>query len=213
MKKIFTLLVLAMAATMAWATDVTFDFENNYQALFPGITGLSSASSTAGDFTETQTATVDYISITITPSTSTTPNRLWNGAGRLRLYGGTLTVSAPQGVKLTKIVFTVSQWNAKNTVSTGKAVMDSGSQRTWTPTEETNQMVLNVNGGTRIKTMVVTYEGQPNTAVNGIEADQQPQAVRYIDPAGRQSAQPFTGVNIVVTTLPDGTQRVTKALH
>lgn len=212
MKRFLSLFAMLMMVSMSWATDVTFDFDNDYATLFPKIKGLSSSSSHDGDFTETQTATVGNISVIVTPSNTSSANCLWNKTGRLQLHGGTLTVSAPTGVKITNIAFTVGQWNANTSVSSGK-VTGTGSARTWTASQDVNEVVFTIKGSTKLKKMVVTFEGEPQT--DGIEATKsaQTESVRYIDTMGHQSVKPFKGLNIVVTTLSDGSRQITKIIR
>lgn len=42
-------LVLAFVASVTFAQEVTFDFDNDYQTLFPELTGTSSLDSNDGD--------------------------------------------------------------------------------------------------------------------------------------------------------------------
>lgn len=60
-----------------------------------------------GDITENKTFSTDDFSVTISTSTTNTPNRFWlvNGGSQLRIYGGTVTVEAAAGKTLNKIVF------------------------------------------------------------------------------------------------------------
>lgn len=60
-----------------------------------------------GDITEDKVLTADEFTVTISPSTTSTPNRFWsvNGGSQLRIYGGTITVEAVAGKTLNKIVF------------------------------------------------------------------------------------------------------------
>ena len=51
------------------------------------------------------------------------------------------------------------------------------------------------------------------TGVEGIDAQKTVKNVRYYNVAGMQSDSPFQGVNIVVTTYDDGTQRTTKVVR
>ncbi len=50
------------------------------------------------------------------------------------------------------------------------------------------------------------------TGIDDIIAAGDVQSVRYINAAGQMSSEPFAGLNIVVTTLTDGTVRVAKVL-
>ncbi len=51
------------------------------------------------------------------------------------------------------------------------------------------------------------------TGVEGVAANKQVVGVKYINAAGMQSNNPFEGVNIVVTTYDDGSQKVTKVIR
>lgn len=51
------------------------------------------------------------------------------------------------------------------------------------------------------------------TSVNDVEVSRHVKAVRYVNPAGQQSNRPFDGVNIVITTYDDGTQKTTKVVR
>ena len=51
------------------------------------------------------------------------------------------------------------------------------------------------------------------TGVEGIDAQKTVKNVHYYNVAGMQSDSPFQGVNIVVTTYDDGTQRTTKVVR
>ena len=74
--------LLAFVGLTASAQGVTFDFDNDYATLFPGM-GLSDGNgSDAGDFYKDVTSTaIDGFTITVSPNdpdVSTTPNRLWS---------------------------------------------------------------------------------------------------------------------------------------
>lgn len=73
----------------------------------PVSSGSGATAVTDGDITEDKTFTADDFSVTISPSTTSTPNRFWssNGGSQLRVYGGTITVEAVAGKTLNKIVF------------------------------------------------------------------------------------------------------------
>lgn len=82
-----------------------------------------------GDITEDKTFTADDFTVTISPSTTSTPNRFWtvNGGSQLRVYGGTLTVKAAAGKTLTKIAFSAgSTWG---TMTANVGTLDG---KTWT---------------------------------------------------------------------------------
>ena len=69
----------------------------------------------------------------------------------------------------------------------------------------------NANAGT----MEVIVSWDPSeivTAIDDVQTDAAPVSVRYLNAAGMSANEPWQGVNIVVTTLSDGSQTVTKVL-
>ena len=103
MKKIFTLLFVAMMGLSSWAEEVTFDFDNNYQELFPTL-GVSSNESHDGDILNDTTTILNGVSLTVSAALEgKTPNRIWGSSPRLRMYSGTLTVTAPEGKTITSL--------------------------------------------------------------------------------------------------------------
>ena len=138
----------------AETSTAMFNFNDDYATLFPGLPGLSSSESNAGDITEDLTATVEGISVTISPKTSgNNNNRIWYANPKLRVYSGTITVAAPEGYNLTGIDFTNHASNFSLTPSEGE-MGGSGGARTWTG--ETATLVLTVGGNTQIGKMNVT---------------------------------------------------------
>ena len=96
MKKVFTLLFVAMMSLCGWAEEVTFDFDNNYQQLFPTLPGVSATNSNDGDFLNDTTTVLNGVSLTVSAALEgKTANRIWSGSPRLRMYSGTLTITAP----------------------------------------------------------------------------------------------------------------------
>ena len=96
--------VLAFICNVSFA-QTKFDFDNDYAKLFPSLKGVSSSNSSAGDFTEATSCTVDGIKVTISAkaTSANNPNRIWSSSPRLRMYTGTLTVEAPQGKTISDI--------------------------------------------------------------------------------------------------------------
>ena len=160
MKK--TLLVLAsLFMTMgSFADEVTFDFVNNGLTMFPGITVGStqdgndqSTLTHDGDITENKTATIDGVTLTVTPSgNDKAANRIWtvksSGATSLRYYGGTMTFTAPKNIK--SIEFTDdNKWTAP-TPSTG-----AFTTKTWTGDATT--VTFTFTAQCRFKSIKVSY--------------------------------------------------------
>lgn len=144
-------LVLALVASVGFA-QTTFDFDNDYKTLFPGLPGVSSMESNEGDFNEATTCTVDGIAVTISAKEEGNPNanRIWTSSARLRMYSGTLTVQAPEGKQISKIEIAQKKWNANNKVDNG--TLDA--KGNWT--DSANKVVYSIAGNTQIKTMTVT---------------------------------------------------------
>ena len=91
----FMLLFMTAMVSTTFAPKVTFDFDADANALF-GIEGKSTNESNAGNFTEAKTATIDGVSVTVSAGLEgKTPNRIWDGSPALRLYSGSMTISAP----------------------------------------------------------------------------------------------------------------------
>ena len=62
------------------------------------------------------------------------------------------------------------------------------------------------------KVRIVFVKDTP-TGVSDIDSGRRVVSRRYVNPAGMVSDTPFDGVNIVVTTLDDGTTRTTKVVR
>lgn len=154
MKKIFTLLVVMMMGICGWAQEVTFDFDNDYQALFPTLAGVSSNDSHDGDFTEATTTTVDGVSVTVSAAVegNKNANRIWEKSPRLRMYSGTLTITAPEGKNVTNLAITQGKWAANNSANEGTL-----SSTSWEG--NTHELVITIAGNTQFKSIVVTVAG------------------------------------------------------
>lgn len=198
--------LLAMVSNMGFAADkeVTIDIFHDGVKLF-GLNGTSTGSSNDGDFTEAKTATVDGVSFTVSKSTTTTPNRLWdyyemeNDANvygsQLRIYGGTLKFES-KGSKIKKIVF-VQPSNTKQQKWSDMTV-DNGTldKQTYTNTEGTDAVTFTLDGKSkqcRINSVVVTVDASA-TGISSVETKQMP-AVRY-NLAGQKVGTDYKGVVI-----------------
>ena len=132
-----------------------FDFDNDYAKLFPSLKGVSSSNSSAGDFTEATSCTVDGIKVTISAkaTSANNPNRIWSSSPRLRMYTGTLTVEAPQGKTISDITIENGKWNANNKADNG-TLTNKGA---WTG--DANKVVVTIAGNTQIKSISVLLKG------------------------------------------------------
>ena len=117
MKKLLLSIMALMLSAAMFAEDVTFNFDNDYETLFPDLAGVSASGSTDGDITETVTLTSGDITMTINPAESGTATRIWNSSPRLRIYSGTFTI-ASSGAPITYIKFETGT-NFNVTTATG----------------------------------------------------------------------------------------------
>ena len=152
------------------STDgITFDFDADANTLF-GIEGSSSGSGSSyvadGEFNEDKTATVDGVSVTVTASETdaSSRNRIWASAPKLRLYNGSLTVTAPADQNISKISFEGLSWNSSKkvmnfnaTASVGDLVVSTeSSDKTATWTGSASSIEFTIGSNTQIGKMVVT---------------------------------------------------------
>ena len=202
MRRIFTKLLLCLAlvawAGTAWADTETFDISNNYATLFPTITGLSTSSSSAGDITaDVTSAAQNGFTLTVSAKTSgSNPNRLWDSAkGRLRMYSGTLSVNAPEGVTISKVTYTVNNSKFSATAATG--TLDG---TVWTGSAQ--QVALTITGNSQFNSITVEYTGGASTVTAAPVFT--PKAGTYYAPISVSIASTSTGASIYYTT--DGTE-------
>ncbi|VTY05559.1 Uncharacterised protein [Prevotella melaninogenica] len=94
-----------------------------------GLAGLSSQTSTDGDFTEDKSVTSGDVKLTVSISGVKTANRMWKGS--LRMYGGTLTVESAND-NIVKVVYAVffDNWDESNNVDNQKLEMTSEKEGT-----------------------------------------------------------------------------------
>lgn len=146
-------LVLAFVASVTFAQEVTFDFDNDYKTLFPELTGTSSSTSHDGDITKTMTCTTNGISVAVSAKTpgSSTDNRIWSSSPRLRMYSGTLTIQAPADKKIASIDIN-GKWNDKNNADVG-----TNNNGSWTG--DANKVVYTIAANTQIKSIKVMLAG------------------------------------------------------
>lgn len=137
-------------------SDAMFNFNDNYSTLFPTLKGVSSTDSTDGDITEALTTKVNDVKLTISAKeeNNSTANRIWTTAPRLRMYSGSLTISAPSASKIKAITFTGHNTNFDITPSVGTL-----NEKVWEGEAET--VVFTVNKNTQIGTIEVAYETTP----------------------------------------------------
>lgn len=161
------LLFFTMLFGLSYGQRTTFDFDANggqgATELF-GISERSSRESQAGDITTPVSATVGDITITVSPSAGSTPNRLWKTSYCvLRMYGGDMKISS-KGKNITKIVFSLNsrassaKWSA--TVDNGTLtdfIEGTSTEVTWTG--DAKDIVLTVTKNTQFSKITVYTNG------------------------------------------------------
>lgn len=178
------------------AQEVTIDFNENYETLFPGMGTSNGSGATDGDFTSDFTTTaVEGITFTVSASASEAQNknRIWASNPRLRMYDGTLTIKSEKA--FSKIVFTLSTNNAliakDNKPSSGtltEPTQKSNSTVTWTG-EETTELVITIAGNSQFSKAVVTLGSGTTVTVPTPEIT---------------GTTPFTESTLVSISVPDG---------
>lgn len=158
--RISLLVTLCMFFGMSYAqTKFNFDDDADCYKMF-GLKGMSDQNSKDGDFTETKTSTaVNGITLTVTNSTASTPNRIWKKTPHLRIYGGILTITSADA-NITKVEFELSKyassakWNADvNTGTLTEFVTKKSTSVTWTGSEKSVE--LTVKNNTQIRNILV----------------------------------------------------------
>ncbi|MBR5440581.1 MAG: hypothetical protein IKV37_03375, partial [Prevotella sp.] len=176
----FSLLSMLMMLCGSVFGQTTFDFDANANELF-GIPGSSSGSNDSyvadGEFNETKTATINGISVTVSASDAeaTTRNRIWATSPKLRLYNGTLTITAPSGKSITNLSFAGLSWNSSKkamnfnaTVEVGTLTVSSEQSNKTAQWEGTsNSVVLTIGSNTQIGKLTVTLDGEGSGGEGG----------------------------------------------
>lgn len=204
MRKFLRFSLICLLTTICgtiFADEVTIDFNENYETLFPGM-GTSSGSDdnyvSDGDFNSDFTTTaVSGITFTIKASASDakTKNRLWASNPRLRMYDGTLTIKSENA--FSKIVFTLStnkgliaKDNKPSSGTLTEPTKQNNATVTWTG-EETKELVITIAGNTQFSKAVVTLGAGGGSTVT----------VKTPEISG---TTPFIASTEVTISVPDG---------
>jgi hypothetical protein len=139
-------------------TEITFDF-NTYDH------AVSSSESNDGDITENEEFTESGAVMTVTPNEEGTANRFWGTANgpQLRMYGGTMTIVAPEGKAIVKAVFNNGKWNAGNQFNGFAA--EKGQ---WEG--NSTDLILAVAGNTQINKVILTIDDKNEGTTTGISS-------------------------------------------
>lgn len=137
-----------------------------YSTEFPGFNFnkmdvATSNTSSDGDITEDLTLYSSKGTLTITPSGAQTNNRFWSTANgpQLRVYGGTLTFTAPYGAFITGLEFNYAKWNDGNDFNSGDFDVDTNEKVVlWEGSAQS--VVLTIAANTQFNSIKV-YLGAP----------------------------------------------------
>lgn len=156
MKKLYLLSIMLITFVVnGWSQESTeikeaigiFDF-NQFEH------PVSTNTSSDGDITISESFTSDDVTITISPkSKGNYENRFWGTATgpQLRMYSGTINISAVDGTMLKSIYFVAGRWNDNNSVDKG-----SLSNGTWTGNAK--DITISIAGNTQITKIFVGVE-------------------------------------------------------
>lgn len=160
MKKIL-LSLLTIFVSLCANAQIVFNFDNDYQAFFPELKGVSSGTGdnyvADGELLSDQTIMKDGVTIVIKASAADASirNRIWSTAPRLRMYNESFSISAA-GHKVTKIVFKGHSTNFNISTTTGTL-----SGKEWYGSAESIEFSVAKN--TQINTITVTVDGEAET--------------------------------------------------
>ena len=181
----------------------------------------SSLDSTDGDIIEEVELVQEPVTLTVTPSGASTPNRFWASTKgpQLRVYGGTMTFEVPWNKRIVEITFNADKWNIGNTFD--QPTFD-GNTNTWTG--EAQKVVVTVAGNSQINSITVeTKDLEPTEVVvpEGLTTEPysfKAKAIEYGDEeATDYSAQVQVGfdgddayIQGIAANVPEGWVKATK---
>ena len=149
----------------------------NFNAL-PEDWPCSTGTTNDGDITEDADIVEGNVTLTVSPSTTSTPNRYWNTNNgiQLRVYGGTLTFTASEGYTMTAISIDAPTWGSSNTFSPESEIPEDEetvTDKQWYGNAQT--VVLNVAAKTFFNSITVTVMAIPDELVTlpeGVEPEE-----------------------------------------
>ena len=113
-----------------------------------------------------QTLTVDGVTIAYDKGTGSNPPAYYNVGSAVRFYtGNSMTVTAPNGKLITKIVFTYDS----GSFSSGCINVGEINNKTWTGENASIVFTNNTTSQVRVASMLITLEDDPNAPESGVE--------------------------------------------
>lgn len=213
--------------------DGELDVDNSYEAIAAGTTPSSSTVVMPWKPVDSEDMHYLYVTRNATPcdmvmdgeNFKVTPIKLpnkgaTNGAYPF-VYEGKNYIAYPtlanylDGFAVAEITF-----NADGTISAGEAPViqvdavatanANGFQGDWLTVDPSTQTIYQVYPGGGLRTYKFTTP--QSTGVNNVTAAKTVKNVTYVNTLGMQSAEPFQGMNIVVTNYTDGSHTATKVM-
>jgi hypothetical protein len=171
------------------ASEATFDFNAMDQA-------TSSSESNAGDILEDLVLESEGVTLTITPKEegSNTPNRFWGTANgpQLRMYSGAMSLVAPEGKAIVKIVIDNAKWSENNTFN--EVAAETGE---WEGNAADVQIKIAAN--TQMNKITVTLadkdESTVTTGISEVKVAEQTEGIFNL--AGQRVAKAQKGLYII----------------
>lgn len=218
---------------MMRVADGELDVDNSYEAIAAGTTPSSSTVVMPWKPVGSEDMHYLYVTRNATPcdmvmdgeNFKVTPIKLpnkgaTNGAYPF-VYEGKNYIAYPtlanylDGFAVAEITF-----NADGTISAGEAPViqvdavatanANGFQGDWLTVDPSTQTIYQVYPGGGLRTYKFTTP--QSTGVNNVTAAKTVKNVTYVNTLGMQSAEPFQGMNIVVTNYTDGSHTATKVM-
>lgn len=213
--------------------DGELDVDNSYEAIAAGTTPSTSTVVMPWKPVGSEDMHYLYVSRSATPcdmvmdgenfkvTPITLPNKgACNGAYPF-VYEGKNYIAYPtlanylDGFAVAEITF-----NADGTISAGEAPViqvdavatanANGFQADWLTVDPSTQTIYQVYPGGGLRTYKFTTP--QSTGVNNVTTTKTVKNVTYVNALGMQSAEPFQGMNIVVTNYTDGSHTATKVM-
>ena len=152
--KLFMLTVMAFFAGNVMAEEAVFDFTSVEGLKAMGVAEANIPQATDAGVGFDTNGPFSMNGVTISTTDGSTASRLWstknNGSRDYRVYAnGTMTITAPSGKSLSKIVFNAGTWN-EPTASEG-----SFSGKDWNG--NASSLTLTMKGQCQFKTITVTF--------------------------------------------------------
>lgn len=216
-KTLLSFFMFVATIATALAGDVTFDFAANPWGLTIG--SGSGATAEAGNVTE---ITQDGVVLTFDQATASTPARMWTGP-HLRAYkNSTMTMTAPEGQVITKVVWTATSASYNQLAVDGTDIVAADG---WSGSASSVTFTVTAEKHNRFTSAVVTLEAVGEGGGDEGGEGEDPEGGEGEDPEGGEGEDPVVELNTFLdqsfsssqgsftlndVTLPEGSTYVWK---